>query len=95
MAVSCKIKILQVKQLSYAREFDSPLHVPHWKVWKRFGDFFMAVIYSTELLYIPVKITAFKNYSSTFHIIAKHVDIYIVVGDTKCAISIIVLLLSR
>ena len=35
-----------------------------------------------------LKLRPFINYSSTFHIIAKHVDIYIVVGDTKCAISI-------
>ena len=36
----------------------------------------------------------FKNYSSAFHIIAKQVDTYIVVGDTRRAISIIVLLLT-
>ena len=35
------------------------------------------------------------RYSSNIHIIAKHVDIYIVVGDAKCAISIILLLLTR
>ena len=42
-------------------------------------------------MYIPVIV-----YSSiTFHIIAKHVDIYIVVGDTKCTISIIVIKLDK
>ena len=34
-----------------------------------------------------LKLHPFKNYSITFHIIAKHVDIYIVVRDRKCAIS--------
>ena len=60
------------------------------------GDFlhgtnFIEVNYCIFLL----KLRPFKNYSSTFHIIANHVDIYIVVGDKKCAISIIVLLLTR
>ena len=41
-----------------------------------------------------LKLLPFKNYSSTFHIIANHADIYIVVEDTKCAISIIIVLLS-
>ena len=45
MAVSCKIKILQVEQtfMCHAREFDSPLHVLHWKL---FGDLilYMALI---------------------------------------------------
>ena len=43
----------------------------------------------------PKKLRPFKNHSSTYHIIAKHIDISIVVGDTKCAISIIALLLTR
>ena len=63
---------------------------------ERFGDFlqgtdFIQLNYCIFLL----KLRPFKNYSSTFHIIAKHVDIHIVVGDTKCAISIIVLLFRR
>ena len=70
----------------------------HNEVWKRFGDFlhgtdFIQLNYCIFLL----KLQPFKTYSRTFHIIAKHVDIYIVVADTKCAISIImiVLLLTR
>ena len=52
------------------------------------GTDFIKLNYCIFLL----KLRPFKNYRSTFHIIAKHVDIYIVVGDTKCAISTIVLL---
>ena len=55
------------------------------------GIDFIQVNYSIFLL----KLRPFKNYCSTFHIIAKHVDICIAVGDTKCAISIIVLLLTK
>ena len=42
-----------------------------------------------------LKLRPLKNYSITFHIIAKHVDIYIVGGDTKCTISIIVIKLDK
>ena len=55
------------------------------------GTDFIQLSYCIFLL----KLRPFKNYSSSFHIIAKHLDIYIVVGDTKCAISIIVLFLTR
>ena len=51
------------------------------------GTDFIQLNYGIFLL----KLRPFKNYSSTFHIIAKHVDIYIFVGDTKCVIFIIVL----
>ena len=56
---------------------------------KLFGDFlhgadFIQLDYCIFLL----KLWPFKNYSSTFHIIAKHVDIYIVVRDAKSAISV-------
>ena len=46
-----------------------------------YGTDFIKLNYCIFLL----KLRPFKNYSNTFHIIAKHVDIYIVVGDTKCA----------
>ena len=52
--------------------------------------FYMALILFNFIIYRP-----FKNYSSAFHIIAKQVDTYIVVGDTRRAISIIVLMLTR
>ena len=54
------------------------------------GTDFIQLNYCIFLL----KLRPFKNYRSTFHINAKHVDVYIAVGDTKCAISIIVLLLT-
>ena len=49
------------------------------------GTDFIRLNYCIFLL----KLRPFKNYSSTFHIIAKHFDIYIVVGDTKCAILLL------
>ena len=79
MPVSYKRKILLVKQLSWAREIDSPLHVSLWKVWKRFGDF----LPDTHFIHLNLnycifllKLRPFKNYSGTFHVIEKHVDIY-------------------
>ena len=54
------------------------------------GTDFIQLDYCIFLL----KLRPCKNYSSTFHIIAKHVDIYILVGDTEGAISIIVLLIT-
>ena len=58
--------------------------------------FYMALIlFNVIIVYYCIflsKLRPFQNYSSTFYIIAKHVDIYIVVGDTKCAISIVIVL---
>ena len=96
MAVSCKLKNLQVKQLSRVmqgnrREFDSP-------------DMFhpenaLAILYMAGMDFIHpnyfiflLKLQEFKNYSSTFNITAKHVDIYIVRG-TKCARVLLTFLL--
>ena len=58
MAVSCKIEILQVKQLSCAREFVFPLHIPHWKVWKRFGYF----LHGTDFTQLNYCIFLLKSY---------------------------------
>ena len=52
--------------------------------------------YSTYLLYIPFKVTAVQTLQQYFPHYCKNVDIYIFVEDTKCAISIaVVLLLTR
>ena len=92
MAVYCKIKILQVKQLSCAREFDFPITCFTLKSHFLHGPDFIQLNYCIFLL----KLRPFKNCSSNFHIIVKHVDVNIVVGDKKCSISIlIVLLLTR
>ena len=51
------------------------------------------ILFNLIIVYFCLKLRPFKNYSSTFHIIAKHVDIYIALGNTKCAISIVIVLL--
>ena len=67
--------------MCHAREFDSPWHVSHSKP---FGDFVHGVAFiQLNNCIFQLKLRPFKSHGSTFNIIAKHVDIYIVVQVCK------------
>ena len=80
--------------MCHAWELDSP-----WRDmfhWKRFGDFVHGIdLIQLNYCIFLLKLRPFKNYSITFNIIAKHVDVYIVAQVCKdfTYISIVIVLL--